>query len=85
MTTGSVVTGVAESCHEHGPKNESGGDPTIAFLTIRPLDTPLGRHGHPQLLALIDSARALFKDPEGNLLALICHDERQKAVDNTRG
>lgn len=34
--------------------------PTIAFLTIKPLDSPLGRHGHPQLLALIDFQRHIF-------------------------
>ena len=105
------------------------GEPTITFLTICETDTPLGRGGHPQLLALIDyrrhvhakkrlvghdvtqstlnhlafeippesfdahakrldglgidvsvsefpamSARAMFfKDPEGNVLELICH------------
>jgi catechol 2,3-dioxygenase-like lactoylglutathione lyase family enzyme len=31
-------------------------EPTIIFLTIAPLDTPLGKT-HPQLLALIDPAR----------------------------
>ena len=36
------------------------GEPTIAFLTIRELDTLLGRHGHPQLLALIDYQRHVF-------------------------
>ena len=105
------------------------GDPTITFLTICETDTPLGREGHPQLLAMIDyrrhiharrrftghdvtqstlnhlafeipaasfeeqakrltdvgieitfsefpgmNARAIFfKDPEGNVLELICH------------
>jgi len=105
------------------------GEPTITFLTICETDTPLGRGGHPQLLALIDyrrhvhakkrlvghdvtqstlnhlafeippesfddhakrldelgidvsfsefptmNARAMFfKDPEGNVLELICH------------
>ena len=33
-------------------------DPTIVFLTVRELDSPLGRDGaHPQLLALVDVAR----------------------------
>ncbi len=106
------------------------GKPTITFLTICDTDTPLGRGGHPQLLALIDyrrhvharkrfvghdatrstlnhlafeippesfddhakrlgelgiglsfsdfpamNARAIFfKDPEGNVLELICHN-----------
>lgn len=105
------------------------GEPTITFLTICETDTPLGRGGHPQLLALIDfrrhlsarkrvsghdvtrstlnhlafevppesfedhrkrldeleieltfaefqalNARAMFfRDPEGNVLELICH------------
>lgn len=33
------------------------GEPTITFLTICETDTPLGRGGHPQLLALIDYRR----------------------------
>lgn len=36
------------------------GKPTIVFLTIRELDTPLGGGGHPQLLALIDYRRHVF-------------------------
>jgi catechol 2,3-dioxygenase-like lactoylglutathione lyase family enzyme len=32
-------------------------NPTIVFLTIANLDSPLGRGGHPQLLALIDPHR----------------------------
>lgn len=32
-------------------------DPTIIFLTITELDSPLGRNGHPQLFALIDPHR----------------------------
>ena len=32
-------------------------DPTIVFLTLAELDSPLGRGGHPQLLALIDPHR----------------------------
>lgn len=35
------------------------GDPTISFLTICETNTPLGRGGHPQLLALIDYRRHL--------------------------
>lgn len=34
-----------------------GGEPTITFLVICDTPTPLGRHGHPQLLALIDHRR----------------------------
>jgi catechol 2,3-dioxygenase-like lactoylglutathione lyase family enzyme len=36
------------------------GTPTIVFLTICDLDTPLGAGGHPQLLALIDYRRHVF-------------------------
>ena len=106
-------------------------NPTIVFLTMQALDSPLGRGGHPQLFALIDPhrhpparkrfrgldvavsslnhlafeiepamyesekarleelgltvyeetfphmhAKALFfRDPEGNTLEFICHDE----------
>lgn len=49
-----------EACHETGPEPDAEGKPTIAFLTIKELDTPLGRHGHPQLLALIDFRRHIF-------------------------
>ena len=35
-------------------------DPTIVFLTIADLDSPLGRGGHPQLFALIDSERHIY-------------------------
>ena len=43
-----------------GWKPDPNGEPTIAFLTIKELDTPLGRHGHPQLFALIDYQRHVF-------------------------
>ena len=46
-----------EACHDKGAVPTPGGAPTISFLTIIQLDTPLGRHGHPQLLALIDFQR----------------------------
>lgn len=36
------------------------GEPTITFLTVCQTDTPLGRGGHPQLLALIDYQRHVF-------------------------
>lgn len=36
------------------------GEPTITFLTICETDTPLGRGGHPQLLALIDYQRHVY-------------------------
>lgn len=32
-------------------------DPTIIFLTIQTVDTPLSHNGHPQLFALIDPHR----------------------------
>ncbi len=51
---------LSEACHETGPEPDPDGEPTIAFLTIKQLDTPLGRHGHPQLLALIDFQRHIF-------------------------
>jgi catechol 2,3-dioxygenase-like lactoylglutathione lyase family enzyme len=51
---------LSEACHESGPEPDPDGEPTIAFLTIQQADTPLGRHGHPQLLALIDFQRHVF-------------------------
>lgn len=48
---------LSQACHENGPEPDPDGEPTIAFLRIRDVDTPLGRHGHPQLLALIDFKR----------------------------
>ncbi|MCB9858248.1 MAG: VOC family protein [Phycisphaerales bacterium] len=50
----------AEACHETGPEPDPDGEPTISFLTIAEIDTPLGRHGHPQLLVLIDHKRHVF-------------------------
>ncbi len=41
----------------HPPDGEPDDEPTICFLTIRPLDSLLGQNGHPQLLALIDYQR----------------------------
>lgn len=37
-----------------------GGVPTIVFLTIAELDTPLGRNGHPPMLVLIDYQRHVY-------------------------
>jgi catechol 2,3-dioxygenase-like lactoylglutathione lyase family enzyme len=51
---------LSEACHESGPEPDPDGEPTIAFLTIQQADTPLGRHGHPPLLALIDFQRHFF-------------------------
>lgn len=49
-----------QGCHADGPEADPAGEPTIAFLTIAAADTPLGRHGHPQILALIDYRRHAF-------------------------
>ncbi len=49
-----------EACHENGAVADPAGKPTISFLTIAPTDTPLGRHGHPQFLVLIDYPRHVF-------------------------
>lgn len=46
-----------------GPEHDPDGDPTISFLTIAEIDTPLGRNGHPQLLALIDYHRHIHAKP----------------------
>jgi len=46
----------SELCFET-PEPDPDGEPTITFLTIADLDTPLGRGDHPQLLALIDHRR----------------------------
>ena len=51
---------MSEACHETGWEPDPEGEPTIAFLTIKALDTPLGRHGHPQLFVLIDYQRHVF-------------------------
>jgi len=51
---------LSEACHETGPEPDPDGEATIAFLTIRQVDTPLGRHGHPQLFVLIDFRRHVF-------------------------
>jgi catechol 2,3-dioxygenase-like lactoylglutathione lyase family enzyme len=51
---------LSEACHETGPQPDPKGVPTIAFLTIQDTETPLGQHGHPQLLALIDFRRHFF-------------------------
>ncbi len=41
------------SFHSQGPDN----DPTMVFLTIAHLDSPLAHGGHPQLFALVDPKR----------------------------
>ena len=35
-------------------------DPTLVFLRVADLDSPLGRGGHPQLVALLDPKRHVF-------------------------
>ncbi len=47
----------SEACHESGPQADLQGEPTISFLTICNVDTPLGRNLHPQFLVLIDQGR----------------------------
>ena len=42
--------------HSQFPDSE----PTIVFLTVADLDSPLGRGGHPQVFALIDAQRHIF-------------------------
>ncbi len=42
------------------PEADPDGEPTITFLTVCQTDTPLGRGGHPQLLALIDFRRHVY-------------------------
>ncbi|MEM7784435.1 MAG: VOC family protein [Planctomycetota bacterium] len=48
-----------EACFE-SEKELPNGKPTIVFLKIADLDSPLGRHQHPQLLALIDYKRHVW-------------------------
>lgn len=47
----------SQSCHEFGNDAEPDGEPTICFLKITDVDTPLGRNLHPQFLVLIDWRR----------------------------
>ena len=54
---------LSQACHTRGLEADPEGEPTIAFLTIGALDTPLGRGGHPQILALIDYQRHVFARP----------------------
>ena len=51
---------LTEACHETGLKPDPDGEPTIVFLTIKKIATPLGRNGHPQLFVLIDFERHVF-------------------------
>jgi catechol 2,3-dioxygenase-like lactoylglutathione lyase family enzyme len=51
---------LSQACFETGPEIDSDGAPTIAFFTIHQSDTPLGKDGQSQLLALIDFQRHVF-------------------------
>jgi catechol-2,3-dioxygenase len=51
---------LSQACHERGADPDPDGEPTIAFLMIQQVDTPLGRLGQSQLLALIDFQRHVF-------------------------
>lgn len=68
---------LSEECHETGPEPDPGGEPTISFLVIQEVDTPLGRHGHPQLLALIDYRRHVFAKPRFD-----GHDPRRSTLNH---
>ena len=50
----------SEACHDQGTEATPGGKPTISFLVMRESTTPLGRHGHPEMLVLIDYRRHVF-------------------------
>lgn len=49
-------TALGFAVHSQFPETE----PTLVFLTIVALDSPLGRGGHPQLFALLDPSRHEF-------------------------
>ena len=51
---------LSEACHETDAAPDPAGEATISFLTIKDVDSPLGRHGHPQLFVLIDYRRHVF-------------------------
>lgn len=50
---------LSEACNDKGVEPTPDGVPTISFLTIKQLDTPLGS-GHPQLFVLIDFQRHVY-------------------------
>ncbi|MEM7230083.1 MAG: VOC family protein [Planctomycetota bacterium] len=50
----------SEACHDVSEIATPGGEPTICFLVVRESTSPLGRHGHPELLVLIDRERHVF-------------------------
>ena len=51
---------LSQACNDTGLEPDPEGEPTIAFLTIRETETPLGRNGHPELFVLIDYRRHVF-------------------------
>lgn len=59
-----------------GEHHDPSGASTIAFLTIRQLDTPLGRL-HPQMLVLIDYRRHVFAKKR-----LIGHDVQRTTLNH---
>ena len=68
---------LSQACHETGTEPDPEGEPTIAFLTIKQVDTPLGANGHPQLLALIDYRRHVFARPQFD-----GHDPRRSTLNH---
>ena len=67
----------SEACHTKGLDPDPEGEPTISFLVIRDLETPLGRGGHPQLLVLIDYRRHVFAKTRFD-----GHDVRQSTLNH---
>lgn len=53
------------------------GEPTISFLVVTDLDTPLGRNGHPQMLVLIDYQRHVFAKAR-----FVGHDVRRSTLNH---
>src|ERR1019366_1710928 len=49
-------TALGFAVHSRFPETE----PTLVFLTMAALNSPLGRGGHPQLFALLDPKRHTF-------------------------
>lgn len=50
----------SEACWTSEDAPNPDGEPTISFLKIADVDTPLGREKHPQMLVLIDWKRHVF-------------------------
>ncbi len=68
---------MSQARHETGMEPDPGGEPTIVFLIIKPTQTPLGSHGHPQLLVLIDYRRHVFAKPRFD-----GHDTRRSTLNH---